>query len=102
VVEEEDEEQVEEEDNEEHLEEDMDVAEDGEDDKEVEGEEEDDDDMIWETLEEYIDTHEGMLSEPGTRAPYQCGVSELSTLAEWEANSRVVTLISRGERYILS
>jgi hypothetical protein len=76
------------------VEEDMDVAEDEE--------EEDDDDRIWEPPEVYVEMVESMPSEPRTRAPYQCGVSELPTIVEWTAASGVVTLIPRGERYILS
>jgi hypothetical protein len=69
----------------------------------VEEEEEvEDDDRIWEPPEVYVETVESMPSEPGTRAPYQRGVSELPTIAEWTAASGVVTLIPRGERYLLS
>ncbi|XP_051227071.1 autonomous transposable element EN-1 mosaic protein [Lolium perenne] len=34
---------------------------------------------------------------PGTRVPYQRGVVDLPGLPEWEANSRVVTLVPAGE-----
>jgi hypothetical protein len=94
--EEEDEEQVEEE------EEDVDEDEEEEEELVEEEEEEEDDDRIWEPPEVYVETVEGMPSEPGTRAPYQRGVSELPTLDEWRAASGVVTLIPRGERYLLS
>jgi hypothetical protein len=89
----------------EQVEEEQEVHEDDdEEEEEVEEEEEDgeEDDRIWEPPEEYVETHEGMPLEPGTRAPYQCGVSELPGLAEWEANGGVVTLIPTRERYILS
>jgi hypothetical protein len=89
----------EEEEDEEQVEEDMDIA---EDDEEEEDEEEEDDDRIWEPPEVYVEMVESIPSEPGTRAPYQCGVSELPTLDEWKAASGVVTLILRGERYLLS
>jgi hypothetical protein len=93
----------EEEEDEEQVEEDVDVAEDGEEEEEhVEEKEEDDDDRIWEPPEVYVETVESMPSEPGTRTPYQRGVSELPTIDEWMATSGVVTLIPRGDGYLLS
>jgi hypothetical protein len=103
VVEDMDIDEDEEEEDEEQVEEDMDVAEDKEEEEEEEQveEEEEDDDRIWEPPEVYIETVELMPSEPGTCAPYQRGVSELPTIAEWVAASGVVMLIPRGERYLL-
>jgi hypothetical protein len=83
-------------------EEEEDVAEDEEEEEELVEEEEEDEDRIWEPPEVYLETVESMPSEPGTHAPYQRGVSELPTLDEWKAASGVVTLILRGERYLLS
>jgi hypothetical protein len=93
-----------EEEGEEQVEEDVDVAEDEEEEEEQveEEEEDDDDDRIWEPSKVYVEIVESMPSEPGTYAPYQRGVSELPTIAEWTAASGVVTLIPREERYILS
>jgi hypothetical protein len=105
VVEDMDVDEDEEEEDEEQVEEDMDVAEDEEEEEEEqveEEEEEEDNDRIWEPPEVYVKTVESMPSEPGTRAPYQRGVSELPTIAEWTAASRVVMLIPRGQRYLLS
>jgi hypothetical protein len=104
VVEDMDVDEDEEEEDEEQVEEDVDVAEDEkeEEEEQVEEEEEDDDDRIWEPPEVYVEMVESMPSEPGTHAPYQRGVSELPTIDEWKAASGVVTLIPRGERYLLS
>jgi hypothetical protein len=107
VVEDMDVDEDKEEEDEEQVEEDVDVAEDEEEEEEEEEqveeeEEEEDEDRIWEPLELYVETVESMPSEPGTRASYQRGVSKLPTIEEWMAASRVVTLIPRGERYLLS
>jgi hypothetical protein len=83
----------EEEEDEEQVEKDVDVAEDDKEEEEQVEEEEEDEDRIWEPPEVYIETVESMPSEPETRAPYQRGVSELPTIAEWTAASGVVTLI---------
>jgi hypothetical protein len=93
----------EEEEDEEQVEEDVDVAEDDDEEEEEQvEEEEEDEDRIWEPSEVYVETVESMPSEPRTCAPYQRGVSELPTIDEWMAASGVVTLIPRGERYLLS